>query len=45
MTIYSGAAPDEIETLITDKIEGKLEDLEDVRSYIIFIIWCFVCLD
>ncbi len=32
MTIYSGAAPDEIETLITDKIEGKLEDLEDVKD-------------
>jgi len=31
-TMYNGAAPDEIETLITDKIESKLEDLEDVKD-------------
>ncbi|RYD02108.1 hypothetical protein N752_27035 [Desulforamulus aquiferis] len=29
---YSGAAPNEVESLITDKIEGKLEELGDVKA-------------
>lgn len=32
MTAYNGAAPDEVETLITNKIESKLENLEDVKT-------------
>lgn len=32
VTVYNGAAPDEVETLITNKIENKLEDLEEVKS-------------
>ncbi|KAB3530676.1 efflux RND transporter permease subunit [Alkaliphilus pronyensis] len=31
-TVYTGAAPQEVESLITDKIEGKLKELEDVES-------------
>lgn len=29
---YSGAAPQEIETLITDKIETKIQELDDIES-------------
>ncbi|PKM52001.1 MAG: hypothetical protein CVV02_03150 [Firmicutes bacterium HGW-Firmicutes-7] len=31
-TIYVGASPEEVETLITDKIERKLEDLDDINN-------------
>lgn len=30
-TVYVGASPEEVETLITDKIENKLEDLDDIN--------------
>ncbi|MFZ5967307.1 MAG: efflux RND transporter permease subunit [Bacillota bacterium] len=32
MTIYNGAAPEEVEKLITQKIEKKLDELEDVKQ-------------
>lgn len=31
-TIYTGAAPDEVESLVTNKIESKLENLSDVKE-------------
>ncbi len=31
-TMYSGASPEEVETLITDKVEKSLSDLDDVKS-------------
>ncbi len=31
-TIYTGAAPDEVESLVTNKIEAKLENLSDVKE-------------
>lgn len=31
-TVYTGAAPDEVETLVTNKIEAKLENLDDVKE-------------
>lgn len=31
-TVYVGASPEEVETLITDKIESKMEDLDDVNN-------------
>ncbi len=31
-TIYTGAAPDEVESLITNKIEAELDDIEDVKT-------------
>ncbi|PKM95425.1 MAG: hypothetical protein CVU84_04985 [Firmicutes bacterium HGW-Firmicutes-1] len=31
-TVYIGASPEEVETLITDKIENKLEDLDDINN-------------
>ncbi|HCC07327.1 MAG TPA: hypothetical protein DEP72_04110 [Clostridiales bacterium] len=31
-TIYNGAAPKEVETLVTDKIEAKLDELEHVKN-------------
>ncbi|QEK11236.1 efflux RND transporter permease subunit [Crassaminicella thermophila] len=33
-TTYTGAAPQEIESLITDKIEAKLKNVDDVKSII-----------
>ena len=32
MTVYSGAAPDEVEKLITDKIEKKMTELNKVKK-------------
>jgi len=31
-TMYTGAAPGEVETLVTDKIEAKLDELEHVKK-------------
>lgn len=31
-TIYNGAAPDEVESLVTNKIEAKLENISDVKE-------------
>lgn len=31
-TIYTGAAPDEVESLVTNKIEAKLENISDVKE-------------
>ncbi|WP_432666176.1 efflux RND transporter permease subunit [Wukongibacter baidiensis] len=32
ITTYTGAAPEEVESLITDKIEKEMETIEDVKS-------------
>jgi len=32
MTTYAGASPNEIETLITDKIESKISGMEDIKK-------------
>lgn len=31
-TLYTGAAPDEVESLVTNKLESKLENIEDVKE-------------
>lgn len=32
LTIYNGAAPEEVENLITDEIEGAVSDIEDIKD-------------
>lgn len=32
LTIYNGAAPEEVENLITDEIENAVSDIEDIKS-------------
>ena len=32
MTTYSGASPEEVESLITDEMETKLDELEDIKN-------------